>query len=63
MEQSIPNASPIQVGDVLPLPLCSVGSGAISIAQAMLIAGVFEFLGAILLGSGVTDTVMKKIAA
>ena len=29
----------------------------------MLIAGVFEFLGAILLGSGVTDTVMKKIAA
>jgi sodium-dependent phosphate transporter len=40
----------------------SVGSGAISIRYAVCIAAVCEFLGAILMGSSVTDTVRKKIA-
>lgn len=33
-----------------------------SIGQALLIAAVFEFLGAFFLGKGVADTVRSKIA-
>lgn len=40
----------------------SVGSKAITIRQAVIIAAVFEFCGAFFLGSSVTDTVRKKIA-
>ncbi|CAG9467864.1 unnamed protein product [Pedinophyceae sp. YPF-701] len=40
----------------------SVGSKALTIKQAVLIAAVFEFLGAFLLGSHVTGTVRKSIA-
>lgn len=40
----------------------SVGSRALTIGQVVVIASVFEFLGAFLLGSQVVDTVRKKIA-
>jgi sodium-dependent phosphate transporter len=40
----------------------SVGSKALTIKQAVLVAAVFEFLGAFLLGSHVTETVRKGIA-
>ena len=39
----------------------SVGSGAISVGGAILIAGVFEFLGAFLAGGEVTSTIRKGI--
>lgn len=48
--------------DVRPPPPCSVGSGAISIGEALVVAAIFEFLGAFFLGAGVTDTVRKNIA-
>lgn len=39
----------------------SVGSKAISMKQAVVIAGVFEFLGAVFFGKQVTDTISKDI--
>lgn len=39
----------------------SVGSGAITVGGAILIAGVFEFLGAFLAGGEVTSTIRKGI--
>lgn len=38
-----------------------VGSGSISLKQAIIIAGVFEFLGAVLVGSHVTQTIKGAI--
>ncbi len=39
----------------------SVGSGAITIKKAILIAGIFEFAGAVLAGGHVTSTIRKGI--
>jgi len=39
----------------------SVGSRAITIRQAILIAAIFEFSGAVLFGKHVTDTIRKGI--
>lgn len=38
-----------------------VGSGSISLKQAIIIAGIFEFLGAVLVGSHVTQTIQGAI--
>lgn len=39
----------------------SVGAKAISMRNAMIFAGIFEFLGAFLMGSNVTETIQSKI--
>ena len=39
----------------------AVGSKSISIRQALIIAAIFEFLGALLAGSEVTNTIREKI--
>jgi solute carrier family 20 (sodium-dependent phosphate transporter) len=39
----------------------SVGSGVLTIKKAVVIAAIFEFSGAVLMGSHVTDTVRKSI--
>lgn len=39
----------------------SVGAGAVSVKQAIFIAIIFEFLGAVLAGGHVTETIRKKI--
>ncbi|KAK9830393.1 hypothetical protein WJX72_011509 [[Myrmecia] bisecta] len=41
----------------------SVGAKALTMGQAVLVAAVCEFLGALLLGASVTDTVRSKIVA
>jgi PiT family inorganic phosphate transporter len=51
----------IGANDVANAMGTSVGSGALSIRRAVLIAGVLEFCGAFFVGSHVTDTVSKGI--
>lgn len=51
----------IGANDVANAMAPSVGSRAITIRQAILIAGIFEFSGAVLAGGGVTSTIRKGI--
>ena len=46
----------------LPMPMgTSVGSGALTLRRAVILAAVFEFAGAYIVGSNVSNTVRKKI--
>jgi len=51
----------IGANDVANSFASSVSSGSLSLKQAVVIAGIFEFLGAILLGASVTGTIRAGI--
>ena len=51
----------IGANDVANAMGTSVGSGAVTLRKAIIIAGVFDLLGAVLVGSHVTSTIKDKI--
>lgn len=53
----------IGANDVANAMGTSVGSGALSIRQAIIIAAIFEFLGAFLVGDHVSDTIKQGIVS
>ena len=52
----------IGANDVANAWATSVGSGAISLARGVLVAGLFDWLGAVTLGAGVSSKVSKAVA-
>ena len=51
----------IGANDVANAMATSIGSGALTIRQALLVAAVFEFAGAVLAGGEVTSTIRQGI--